>query len=96
MLEQIKEKMKNGHVRYITTAVAVVALVALILFLKNEADHKTYTSYTVELQKEKTENASKYEYVNGSILRYSIDGASLLRFHDGSQAGSVRDAYPDL
>lgn len=79
MPEPKKGKPKTGHLRYAATAVAVVIIAAVVIFLKMSADGHTYSDYRVEHSREKTDNVSKYEYVDGYVLKYSSDGAELLR-----------------
>lgn len=60
-------------------AAAVVFVVAMFLVVKNAVDHRSYSSYKITDQDPKENNVSDYEYVDGYILRYSSDGASLLK-----------------
>lgn len=64
--------------RAVVTAAVVAALVAVVLLVKRSIDRKTYTSYEVVASEERSDSLSRYEYVNGYIVRYSADGASLL------------------
>ena len=79
MRERILRQLNSRQVRYLATALVVVLAVAAAVFLKYRADHRTYSSYVVEQAEEKSDSVSKYAYVNGSVLRYSMDGAALIR-----------------
>lgn len=60
-------------------AAAVIFVIAMFLVVKNAVDHRSYSSYKITDQDPKANNVSDYEYVDGYILRYSSDGASLLK-----------------
>ncbi|MDO5703077.1 MAG: DUF5711 family protein [Lachnospiraceae bacterium] len=72
-------KINTGHLRYAATAIAVVIVAAVVIFYKMSSDRRTYSGYRIEQSREKTDNISKYEYVEGYVLKYSSDGAELLR-----------------
>ncbi len=74
-------------IRYVATAAAVVLLVVAAVSVKDYADHKTYHSYVVEKSEKKADSVSKYAYCEGYVVRYSIDGAALIR-QDLSQVWS--------
>ena len=67
------------HIAYIATAAAVVLVVVVSIILKNYADNRTYTTYEVERSEKKADSVSKYAYADGNVLRYSIDGAALIK-----------------
>lgn len=98
MPEQEKGK-KNGRLRYIATAFVVVFAVAAVILLKYAADHRTYSSYVVEKFVDKADNVSKYVYVDGYVLRYSTDGAALIKKNLStawSAAWSMSDPRTDI
>lgn len=79
MMESFIERIRSGgKIRYLATAAVVVLLALLAIVIRNTASGRVYTSYKVERAIEKTDNVSRYEYADGSVLRYSIDGAALI------------------
>ena len=79
MKEKTSGKLNSRKIRYPATALVVVLAVAAAIFLKYRADHRTYSSYVIEKAVEKSDSVSKYAYVNGFVVRYSMDGAALIR-----------------
>lgn len=78
MRERIRTICSSRTVKYLATAIAVVLAVAAVVSLKTSAERRVYTGYVTERLEEKTDNVSRYAYVDGYVLRYSIDGAALL------------------
>lgn len=79
-VEAYKVRIRNHKkAMYIRTAFFVVILVLAVLLAKYLIDHHRYRSYKVVTSEEKTDNVSEYEYADGKILRYSSDGAALLK-----------------
>ena len=74
-----EQQDKLRLIRYFATAAAVVLLVVAAVLLKNYADNRTYHSYVVEKSEKKADSVSKYAYCEGDVVRYSIDGAALIR-----------------
>ncbi len=68
-----------GRIRYLVTALAVIFVIAMVFIVKSTIDHHTYHSYRVIEQQTKNDSISHYEYVDGRLLRYSGDGASLMK-----------------
>ena len=68
------------HRRLVTfAAVFVLAFLLILLLVRHFIIHKTYDGYTVLNEEQRYDNVSKYEFVEGAILRYSADGAALMR-----------------
>ena len=64
---------------YIRTALICAAGVLLFFLIRYMVIHHTYSSYEVIESEEQMDTISTYSYVNGNVLRYSSDGASLLK-----------------
>ena len=79
LIERIREKTSSRQFRYAATALVVVLAAVGAFFVKQAADHHTYSSYVIERAEEKSDSVSRYAYVNGCVLRYSTDGAALLK-----------------
>lgn len=78
-IEAYKVRIRNHRkAMYVRTAFIVIATVLLIMLARYLINHHTYSGYSVISSSEKTDNVSEYQYVDGHILRYSSDGASLL------------------
>ena len=73
------EKTKTKQFRYIATAAAVVLIVVFVIIVKGYADNRTYSSYEVVKSVKKSDSVSKYAYTDGYVVRYSIDGAALIK-----------------
>lgn len=79
-IEAYKVRIRNHRkAMYIRTAFLVVLTALAVLIGKYIFDHYTYHGYSVVNAVEKTDNVSEYRYVDGRILRYSSDGAALLK-----------------
>jgi len=79
-VEAYKVRIRNHRkAMYVRTAFLVVLLVLLVFLVKALVDHHVYHGYAVVSALEKTDNVSEYQYVSGRILRYSSDGAALLK-----------------
>lgn len=64
---------------YIRAALIVVALIAVMIIAYRIYEKRSYDSYEVISTEVSADNISNYRYVKGKILRYSADGASLLK-----------------
>lgn len=79
-MEKDKRKTKtHGRLTYFATAAAVVLIVVAAICLKHYTDNRTYTTYEVVKSEQKSDSVSKYAYSDGCVLRYSIDGAALIK-----------------
>ena len=79
-IEAYKVRIRNHKkAMYVRTAFFVILAAVLVLLGKYLIDHHRYSSYKVVTSEDKTDNISNYEYAGGEILRYSSDGASLLK-----------------
>lgn len=75
---KFKNLFQYQRVRYAATAFVVVLVVLLTFVIRDAAANRTYTTYIVEKELEKTDSVSRFEYADGNVLRYSQDGASLM------------------
>ena len=78
MGEWLHEKLNDRRIRYAATAAVVVLLVLLAIVIRDAIADRTYTGYRVEKAVQKTDSVSKFEYVDGNVVRYSKDGAALI------------------
>jgi hypothetical protein len=79
-VEAYKVRLRNHRkAMYVRTAFLVVFIVLAALLVKFLIDHHAYHGYAVVHSVEKTDNVSEYQVVDGKILRYSSDGAALLK-----------------
>ena len=70
---------KSRRIRYIATAAVVVLLCAVLYLATSSLSRRVYRSYKVEKIVEKTDNVSRFAYAGDCAVRYSTDGASLIR-----------------
>ena len=70
---------KNRRIRYIATAAVVVLLCGLLYLATSSMSRRVYRSYKVEKIVEKTDSVSRFAYAGDCAVRYSSDGASLIR-----------------
>ncbi len=71
--------MDSRNVRYVGTVLMVIFAIAIVFVVKNGLDRMTYRSYEILREESKINSTSRYEYVDGRILRYSVDGATLMK-----------------
>lgn len=71
--------IKNRQIRYMATAAVVVLLCALLYLATSTMSSRVYRSYKVEKIVEKTDSVSHFAYAADCAVRYSTDGASLIR-----------------
>ena len=64
---------------YIRTALICGACMLLFFVIRYMVIHHSYSSYEVIESEEQMDTISTYRYVDGNVLRYSSDGASLLK-----------------
>ncbi len=74
-LERQRKVQRN---RRMIALIAVIALAAASIVIWYTTTHHIYHTYSVVKQEKRTDNVSSYECVDGYILRYSTEGASLL------------------
>lgn len=78
-MEVYKEKvLRVRHVTYLRLIILVAVVVGGAFFVKYLVDHHSYSRYVVEETSKKTDSSStQYLEMQGKLLRYSGDGASL-------------------
>ena len=64
---------------YIRAALIIVVLLVAAVIAYRVYERRSYDSYEVISEETSADNISNYRYVKGRILRYSADGASLLK-----------------
>ena len=64
---------------YIRAALIVVVLLTAAVIAFRVYERRSYDSYEVLSEETSADNISNYRYVKGKVLRYSADGASLLK-----------------
>ena len=64
---------------YIRAALIVVVLLAAAVIAYRVYERRSYDSYEIISEETSADNISNYCYVKGRILRYSADGAALLK-----------------
>ena len=64
---------------YIRAALIVVVLLAAAVIAYRVYERRSYDSYAIISEETSADNISNYCYVKGRILRYSADGAALLK-----------------
>ena len=79
MKEKIREAFKGIRMRYLATALVVVIAVGAAVLISQRIRNRTFESYEVETSEERADSVSRFAYVDGSALRYSGDGASLMK-----------------
>lgn len=70
---------KHRRTTYIRTILICAAGILLFFVIRYMVIHHSYSSYEVIESEEQMDTISTYSYVNGNVLRYSSDGASLLK-----------------
>lgn len=70
---------KHKRVTYIRTTLFVVFLITVIFLIRYAFIHWKFKSYKVIESEEVYDSVSEYREVNGKILRYSPDGAVLMK-----------------
>lgn len=82
--EDYKKKLRRHRMRiFYRTAIAVAAAIALILIIYFSRKNAVYTDYETVNQISYDESlSSSYLNLNGSVLRYSKDGASVFNMQD--------------
>ena len=69
----------NAGVFALRAALILLLCVGVVVLLKYAVEHRRYTTYEVVSSEEREDSVSSYTYVGGRVLRYSADGATLMK-----------------
>lgn len=74
-----EERFFNSRrIRYIVIAALIVVSLVAAFAIRHAIIHHKYGEYSVMSSEERLDSVSQYEFVDGRILKYSADGASLM------------------
>lgn len=79
LLNRLRRKMKDRRWRMIAMAAAVAVLVLIVLLARELLDLRRYSSYRIVKSEQTADSVSSYMNVDGYVLRYSTDGAALIK-----------------